>query len=190
MPEWVDGHTTGYYYELDRHKYISQRTYNHNPERYNVKSFTNKTKKEHAHEYEENYGDVHYEETYDILACDEEDYNLYNKNSEYCHNDVDVYHGGRAFVYPTHSYTSYGHYTRPYTKLERKDSHENTYTYGYVATEVSHSDRYGGRYDYYDGGHGVKKTKTYAHVVKPKKKKKKKHYNPYSYGNHHHRFGE
>ena len=23
MPEWVDGHTTGYYYELDRHKYIS-----------------------------------------------------------------------------------------------------------------------------------------------------------------------
>ena len=128
-----------------------------------------------------------------MLACNEEDYNRYNKNSEDCHNghnDVDVYHGGIAFVYPTHSYTPYDHYTRPYTKLERKDSHENNYTHGYVATEVSYCDRYGGRYDDYDCGHGVKKTKTYAHVVKPKKKKKKKHYNPYSYGNHHHRFGE
>jgi hypothetical protein len=74
MPEWVDGHTTGYYYEINKHKYISQNTYKHDPQHYTVKTFTVQEKKEHAHEAKENYDDCYYEEEYDMNKSCDDDY--------------------------------------------------------------------------------------------------------------------
>jgi len=104
---------------------------------------------------------------------------------------------------------SYGHYTRPYNTIERKNSHEGNYAYGYGGEygtghdTVSYGGDYGGGHGYEekkkytggdghgheeakteDDGHGhgkkITKFKTYAPT---KTKEKKSHYNPYSYGN-------